>query len=68
MINKIIVYQSITDGGDGAPSFDYFLSYSKANDAQNKAYEEEYSYAKEVITPIETYEGSNIHKLALNNE
>lgn len=63
-LKKITIYQSLTDGGDGAPSINYFLTEAEAEKDQNDAEDGEFNYAEPTIEVIETYEGSNIHKQA----
>lgn len=60
---KTIVWLSIQDMGDGSASPMWFLTEEDANgDQYSKS-----SWGEPCVSPVETYEGSNIHKEAAEN-
>ena len=67
-MNKITIYQSVTDGGDETPYIKYFLTVEGAEKDQKDSEDTDSNYAEDVIEVIETFEGSNIHLKAKEHE
>lgn len=67
-MDKIEIFQSLTDDGAGAVCINYFLAMDDAIKDQEEAEEEGWSFGEPIINTIETYKGSNIYNEALENE
>lgn len=69
-IKKITIWTKLTNGGDGSAYNDWYLTYEKAKEAEESDFE--YfggtGWGEECIGSVETYEGSDIHKKALEND
>ena len=63
-LEKVTVWSSITNGGDGSAFNFYYLTYEEAEKAQE---DDDEGWAEECVDEIETYVGSNVHKEAVKN-
>lgn len=64
-LNKIKVYGACINGGDGSVIIRWYLTEEKAEKAEET---QEEGWGENCVFKVETYEGSNVHKLALENE
>ncbi len=61
---KVVVWYSIENGGDGSAYPIQFLTEEEADSHQENMYE---GWGEPCIGSVETFEGSDIHKEAVNN-
>jgi len=64
-MEKIQVYNSIQNGGDGSAYSKYFLTRESAEEDQRAMYE---PWGEDCIDIVETYVGSNVYVMAIENE
>lgn len=67
MMKKIKVWYMIQDSGDGSAIVLFFLTEEMANKCE-KVGKKYGGFAESTVYFAETYEGSNIHKEAVENE
>lgn len=61
-MNKVVVYYSIENGGDGSAYLDWYETQEDAEFAQEYQYE---GWAEDCSGSVETFEGSDIHRKAI---
>lgn len=66
-IELIECWTSLTNGGDGSAHNKWYLTEDLAKAAQEAEIEWDSGWAEECIEMVETYIGSNIHKMAVAN-
>lgn len=66
-MNKIIIWYSIHNGGDGSAYNVWFLTEEEANIDQENHNQNE-GWAEDCTGHVETFEGSDIHLKAMNNK
>jgi len=64
---RVQIYLTITNNGDGSVSPNYFLTEKALRSFLDSEESAGYGWSKESINIIETYVGSNVHKLAREN-
>jgi len=64
LLEKVTIWSSITNGGDGSAYNYFYLTQDEAVKAQE---EDEEGWGEECIDEIETYVGSNVHQQAVRN-
>lgn len=66
---KITIWAKITDMGDGSAINEYYLTEEEALESREAEFEEHGStgFAEDCIYDLETFEGSDIHKKAIEN-
>jgi len=63
-MKKITLYYACFNGGDGSVSLDWYLSQEDASKQEDL---QEEGWGEDCTGSVETFEGSNIHKQALEN-
>jgi hypothetical protein len=61
ILKKVVVWHSITSGGDGSVYIEWFLTQKEAQEAQSNDSE---PWGEDCSGSVETFEGSDIHKKA----
>ena len=64
-MKKVIVYYACGNGGDGSVYLKWFLSNEKASEWEENQDE---SWGEDCTGSVETFEGSDIHIEAVQNE
>jgi len=66
-MEKVTIYASILNGGDGSAYIDWFITADAAEKSQEDQNEYE-GWAEECIETVETFVGSKTHDQAIKNE
>ena len=66
-MDKVTVWTSIQDGGDGSANNLWFLTEEDAEYDQENMHKEGYGWAEPCVESVETFVGSDIHIKAVEN-
>ena len=67
-MEQVIIYQIITNCGDGSANTQEYLTYQEAVNAEDEELKTcGYGFLSDTPSAVETYIGSNIHNVAVEN-